>query len=201
MRVKEFIVSTGVAYLAFCLSIFCDRRASLFTNIFHIGHRVLSLFSGEIHNIDVNDMKKIDKQRFLYTLTTIAEKRYFESISKEIITIPAVSGHQIPCALYIPKLCMGIKCPIVIYLHGGGWVLGGIDMYEHITTAIATKSQVNALFIDYRLGEYSNSLYQPPHNQFLQPPSTNFPQGSKIVLRVFSMFITIPHCLAQIRSA
>ena len=41
--------------------------------------------------------------------------------------------------------------PVLVWLHGGGWVLGNTRSYDPICTAIAHAAGVLVLSIDYRL--------------------------------------------------
>jgi acetyl esterase/lipase len=42
----------------------------------------------------------------------------------------------------------------VLFFHGGGFVIGDVPSYEHITTVIADTADVVVAAIEYRLGEY-----------------------------------------------
>jgi acetyl esterase len=39
--------------------------------------------------------------------------------------------------------------PVVIFIHGGGWVLGGFDTHERLVREIATKANVEVVFVNY----------------------------------------------------
>lgn len=41
------------------------------------------------------------------------------------------------------------KLPIVVHIHGGGWVLGGVDTHERLTREIAVGAKAAVLFVDY----------------------------------------------------
>jgi acetyl esterase len=38
--------------------------------------------------------------------------------------------------------------PVVIFIHGGGWVLGGFDTHERLVREIATKANVEVVFVN-----------------------------------------------------
>jgi acetyl esterase len=40
---------------------------------------------------------------------------------------------------------------VVVYIHGGGWVLGGFDTHERLVREIAIKANVVIVFINYTL--------------------------------------------------
>ena len=50
--------------------------------------------------------------------------------------------------LYLPGRT---EPPLVIFYHGGGWVLGGLDSYDPLCRALANAGDVAVLSVDYRL--------------------------------------------------
>ena len=53
--------------------------------------------------------------------------------------------------------------PVVIFTHGGGWVLGGFDTHERLVREIAIKANVVVVFVNYTLspeGKYPTALEQ-----------------------------------------
>jgi acetyl esterase len=67
----------------------------------------------------------------------------------ENFSIPARSGHSIPARLWAPLDAPGL--PVMLYLHGGGFVIGGIDTCEAMCRSVAAQSGVAVVAIDYRL--------------------------------------------------
>ena len=66
------------------------------------------------------------------------------------LTIPGPAG---PCAA---RLYRGIDtqqpaAPAVLYLHGGGWVLGGLDSHDGVCRRIANRAGCVVLAVDYRM--------------------------------------------------
>ena len=41
--------------------------------------------------------------------------------------------------------------PVVMFIHGGGWVLGGFDTHERLVREIANKANVAVVFVNYTL--------------------------------------------------
>jgi acetyl esterase len=61
-------------------------------------------------------------------------------------------GGPIPCRLYVPgHAAPGAPMPLLVYYHGGGWVLGDLDMYDDLCRLIAAASGAQVLSVDYRL--------------------------------------------------
>ena len=53
--------------------------------------------------------------------------------------------------------------PVVIFTHGGGWVLGGFDTHERLVREIANKANVVVVFVNYTLSpeaKYPTALEQ-----------------------------------------
>ena len=58
-------------------------------------------------------------------------------------------GIDIACRLYLPST--DSKLPILVWLHGGGWVIGSVDGSDGVTRYLADKSGYAVLSVDYRL--------------------------------------------------
>jgi acetyl esterase len=64
------------------------------------------------------------------------------------LEIPGLAGN-IPARLYIPEHQQASA--ILIYLHGGGWVIGNPDTVDAPVRALANRSGIAVLSVDYRL--------------------------------------------------
>jgi acetyl esterase len=60
-----------------------------------------------------------------------------------------IDAGGVPCRLYRPSAERGV--PLVVYLHGGGWVVGDLDTHDHVCRTIASKAGMAVLGVDYRL--------------------------------------------------
>jgi acetyl esterase len=59
---------------------------------------------------------------------------------------------NIPVRSYRPhRLSLEHPSPCVMYLHGGGWVVGDLDSHDFLTAALAVDLNVVVLAVDYRL--------------------------------------------------
>jgi acetyl esterase len=56
---------------------------------------------------------------------------------------------DLPIRAYVPE--GEGPFPVLVYYHGGGWVIGGLDEYENVTSAICDRAEVVVLSVDYRL--------------------------------------------------
>ena len=66
----------------------------------------------------------------------------------EALTIPGPGG-DIPARLY--RGAEQPSAPALLFLHGGGWVLGNLDSHDGICRRIAARTGACVLAIDYRL--------------------------------------------------
>ncbi|WP_242894812.1 alpha/beta hydrolase [Actinomadura litoris] len=66
------------------------------------------------------------------------------------LTVPGPGG-RVPVRLYRPLPEGEGALPAVVYLHGGGWVLGGVDNVDAACREIASGAGCAVLGVDYRL--------------------------------------------------
>ena len=62
--------------------------------------------------------------------------------------VPVVGG-RIPARTYRPS---GGVLPVVMYYHGGGWLLGSVDSHDAVTRALANVSGCVVVSVGYRRG-------------------------------------------------
>lgn len=91
---------------------------------------------------------------------TPAEARGLGPVLREMSgpgpAVAAVSEHAIPVAdgtaiagrLLVPEGAVG---GLVVYLHGGGWVMGSVDDADVVGRELATRARVAVLLVEYRL--------------------------------------------------
>jgi len=65
----------------------------------------------------------------------------------EDLVIPGPGGHSIPARVFRPHTPSGC----IVWLHGGGWVLGSLDGVAPLAGALAAASGATVLAVDYRL--------------------------------------------------
>ncbi|HUG14482.1 MAG TPA: alpha/beta hydrolase [Thermomicrobiales bacterium] len=68
----------------------------------------------------------------------------------EDIVIPGGSSGSVPLRIVRPEGATG-TLPVVLYLHGGGWVLGDVTEYDHLIRSIAHRTGAAVVFVDYTL--------------------------------------------------
>ena len=81
------------------------------------------------------------------------ERAYWNAIKPPLAAIETLSipgpGGAIACRLYRPTQARLL--PALVYLHGGGWILGSLETHDRIMRLLALKSGAIVLGVDYRL--------------------------------------------------
>ncbi|AJE98147.1 alpha/beta hydrolase [Pandoraea apista] len=68
-------------------------------------------------------------------------------LKSETFEIP-LPGRNLRARLYRP---IGREVPLVVYFHGGGWVVGDVDTHGTLAAFLAQDGDVAVLSVDYRL--------------------------------------------------
>lgn len=66
------------------------------------------------------------------------------------LTVPGADG-QIGARLYVPRRAPDSGGGLLVFLHGGGWVVGDLDSHDGYCRELADESGVRVLSVDYRL--------------------------------------------------
>jgi acetyl esterase len=65
-------------------------------------------------------------------------------------TIPGYNGAPIRVVIYTPAGASS-SAPVIVYMHGGGWVIANPELYEASTLALAQNTGAVVVSVDYRL--------------------------------------------------
>jgi acetyl esterase len=70
----------------------------------------------------------------------------------EPLAIPAPHG-SIPARIYTPKTLRKANglAPVLVFFHGGGWVIGNLDSHDVVCRKLADEGQLMVISVDYRL--------------------------------------------------
>lgn len=68
-------------------------------------------------------------------------------------TAPARDEHEIPLRIYRPRALRDARTdvPVVMWFHGGGWVLGNVVVYDPVCSFIAAEVGCVVVSVDYRM--------------------------------------------------
>jgi acetyl esterase/lipase len=84
-------------------------------------------------------------------MSTAATKADLASV--EDLVVPGPAG-DIPVRVYVPEgagASAAAPGPVLIYFHGGGWVIGDIETHDAAVRALAARSGITVVSVDYRL--------------------------------------------------
>lgn len=112
----------------------------------------LNLLSFEVDYKPEEDMDFSFKLpvNLIYGLSGLLPK---ENVSKtEDIQIPA-EGIEIPARIYWPENMADLSepPPVLVYYHGGGFVVGSVEIFDALTRSLANITQSIVVSVDYRL--------------------------------------------------
>ena len=65
--------------------------------------------------------------------------------------IPAPDGHAILARLYAAHTTLSELSPVLVYFHGGGFVVGGLETHDSLCRQFALQSGGAVVAVDYRL--------------------------------------------------
>jgi acetyl esterase len=68
----------------------------------------------------------------------------------EDIKVPGPAG-PLGLRIYTPVAAGGAALPAIVYLHGGGFVVGDLDCYDALCRTLANESGCRVVSVDYRL--------------------------------------------------
>lgn len=84
-----------------------------------------------------------------------------EKVSKtEDVRIPGVNSdgeadgqHEVPARVYWPAKAIHAAqpLPVIVYYHGGGFVVGSVDIFDPLTRSLANATGAIVISVDYRL--------------------------------------------------
>ena len=68
-------------------------------------------------------------------------------IEEEWVTVPAAVG-EVRVRIIRPKGATGVL-PVILYIHGGGWILGNADTHDRLTRELAVGASAALAFVEY----------------------------------------------------
>lgn len=71
-------------------------------------------------------------------------------VETSALAIPTRDGAVLSAHLHRPTAA--ISAGVVLFFHGGGWTIGDVPSYDHLTRYFAHEGQVAVISVEYRLG-------------------------------------------------
>jgi acetyl esterase/lipase len=87
------------------------------------------------------------RRRMLAELASLADEAPATTVDTRDLILPGPGGPLRIRRYVAPSASAGG----LVYLHGGGWVAGGLDTHDGLCRSLAARSGVQVLAIDYRL--------------------------------------------------
>jgi acetyl esterase len=112
-------------------------------------------------NINIKDLKNLSQQKIDQLndeslpnsfWVRRALKKHTKNISKKTFIIP-VEGGAVTGYLFEKEnnADHGGLTPLIIFIHGGGWIWGNMELYSYYCSRITEVTNVRVLSVDYRL--------------------------------------------------
>ncbi len=101
-----------------------------------------SITSAYLRRVDVANIDLVSRRRLLNRVARIFP--IARGVDKQTDTVAGLASEWL-----LPKGCRQDR--ILLYLHGGGYVLGGCDMHRQFVSHLARASGLKALLPEYRL--------------------------------------------------
>ena len=74
-----------------------------------------------------------------------------EEVARVDDRVLPVVEHDVPVRVYTPVEADGVDAPLLLWLHGGGWVIGDLDTADATARSLAKRSGAVVVSVDYRL--------------------------------------------------
>lgn len=83
-------------------------------------------------------------------LSAFAGKEDVASVGDRVIPGP---GGDVPIRVYLPTNVIGDDraAPVLVWFHGGGWVIGDLDTHDPLCRSLANAAGIAIISVDYRL--------------------------------------------------
>jgi acetyl esterase len=85
------------------------------------------------------------RQQMIDATAALGQPQAVDSIEDRAVS---GSGGEIPVRIYKPA---GQRLPVIVYYHGGGWVIGNLDTHDGYCRALANAAGAIVVSVDYRL--------------------------------------------------
>lgn len=75
---------------------------------------------------------------------------HYPNIKMDDVRLPVADRDIAARVYYHPDSDVRLS-PLIVFIHGGGWSLGGLDDYDGLLKSLAAQSGANYISVDYRL--------------------------------------------------
>ncbi|MFI0449585.1 alpha/beta hydrolase [Actinomadura sp. 6N118] len=109
----------------------------------------LLLALAKVEGAGLSDRRVNVARRRLERSQRLIEGRPVEGVGTRALTLPN-GDHGIPARLYTPA-GLPSGSPLLVYYHGGGFLLGSLDTHDSLCRHLAANAAVRVLSVGYRL--------------------------------------------------
>ncbi len=98
--------------------------------------------------------QSVDEVRSAYAAMSVMFGTGDGSITTADAVVPGPAG-DLPVRWYRPADATTSDAAVVVYLHGGGWVIGSVDTHDPVCRELAARTGTAVVAVDYRLAPES----------------------------------------------
>ncbi|MDB5690913.1 MAG: alpha/beta hydrolase [Sphingomonas bacterium] len=96
------------------------------------------------------DIGAVEARRTMLANRSLVDVEIGDLAIRRDLAIPGEGGRDIPARLYDPREARA-PGPVLVFFHGGGFVLGDLDSHDPICADIARRLDLPVVAVDYRL--------------------------------------------------
>ena len=94
---------------------------------------------------------------FLYELGPVAAREVLDQVQREPVEMPAAEEEWVVVPAAVGEVSVRIirprgadgLLPVILYLHGGGWVLGNFRTHDRLVRELAVGADAAVVFVEY----------------------------------------------------
>src|ERR1700722_9607369 len=90
---------------------------------------------------------RMERAAFMARFVPMAEYAGVRAEDRSI----AVGGREIGLRVYTPEEVGDARLPVMVYFHGGGWVVGTLETHDPYGRALCAEARMVVVSVDYRL--------------------------------------------------
>ncbi len=99
----------------------------------------------------LHELEPAEARAGMAAMVQMAEVPRGEIARVEDFAIDGPHGDRIPLRLYSPRTAGGPPQNVLVFYHGGGWVVGDLETHDGLCAEIARSLDTTVISVDYRL--------------------------------------------------
>jgi acetyl esterase len=101
----------------------------------------------QVEGPEMTDLSPVEARAMYKNLTAFDQAEDVSRVDDRVVPGPV----DVPVRVYTPEAAIGHDAPLLLWLHGGGWVIGDLDTADATSRALANRSGAVVVSVDYRL--------------------------------------------------